>query len=388
MDEVYSFYNRHASKKLNMTEYFKEYSEIVKPIVHREDQSDEERLSELMNANLTEARKSLIASYCSIDNLTISIETTITEEKDKHEYLKMPENILDKVPLETIKILKSLIDSATKSGNLHGIPIKYDKVESSSNDSVKPYEEFLVYVRVYEPFNHQAVSLRHKMKVTVFPTLKLKCTISILGCQTLYDLRQKISCLSDLTISTEVSENPDQEEGSLAKNVYKSGFFYIEDTFYNDSSDPNNVDYSSVIIEWSKHKNRNIGPFKVATMDTRINTLVARFGFPWVYQHQGNCEHVIVLSDARLVTEKDELTYSAYPRVERIKPFIGKNCIMCGILNVHWIITEHDRIPHDLSYWCDKCFVSYNYIDGKKIGNFKAYKYPRIPKLMYINKKC
>lgn len=55
------------------------------------------------------------------------------------------------------------------------------------------------------------------MKVTVFPTLKLKCTISILGCQTLYDLRQKISCLSDLTISTEVSENPDQTEGSLAK---------------------------------------------------------------------------------------------------------------------------------------------------------------------------
>lgn len=208
----------------------------------------------------------------------------------------------------------------------------------------------------------------------------------------------------------------------LLQDVYKSGFFYIEDTFYNDTSNPNNVDYSSVIIEWSKHKNRNIGPFKVATMDTRINTLVARFGFPWVYQHQGNCEHVIVLSDARykyiymyiyifiyvrvyrlkkacffiscnifltrLLTENDELSYSAYPRVERIKPFIGKNCIMCGILNVHWIITEHDRIPHDLSYWCDKCFISYNYINGKKIGNFKAYKYPRIPNLMYIPKKC
>lgn len=66
MDEVYSFYNRHASKKLSITDYFKLYSQIVKPIVYqeKEDQSDEDRLFELMNANLTDARKNLIASYC------------------------------------------------------------------------------------------------------------------------------------------------------------------------------------------------------------------------------------------------------------------------------------------------------------------------------------
>lgn len=38
---------------------------------------------------------------------------------------------------------------------------------------------------------------------------------------------------------------------------------------------------------------------------------------------------------------------------------------------------EHDRIPHNPCYYCDGCFKSYNYIDGKKVGNFKAYAYPR-----------
>lgn len=83
----------------------------------------------------------------------------------------------------------------------------------------------------------------------------------------------------------------------------------------------------------------------------------------------------------------DILTLSAYPKVERIRPACGKNCTMCGILNVHWIITEHDRIPHDISYFCNKCFKSYNYVDGKKVGNFKAYNYPCISELLPV-KKC
>lgn len=83
----------------------------------------------------------------------------------------------------------------------------------------------------------------------------------------------------------------------------------------------------------------------------------------------------------------DVLSLSAYPRIERIRPASGKNCIYCGIFNVHWIVTEHNRIPHDISYFCHKCFMSYNYVDGKKIGNFKAYNYPYIPKLMFVRKR-
>jgi len=50
-------------------------------------------------------------------------------------------------------------------------------------------------------------------------------------------------------------------------------------------------------LEWATA--RDIGPFKVATMDAQIGSLYTKFGFPWVYQHQGCCEHLIVLTDAR-----------------------------------------------------------------------------------------
>lgn len=60
-----------------------------------------------------------------------------------------------------------------------------------------------------------------------------------------------------------------------------------------------NIDYSAVIIDWAQRRPR-LGPFKVATMeDCRIDSLCLRFGFPWLYKHQGGCEHLIVFSDAR-----------------------------------------------------------------------------------------
>lgn len=40
-----------------------------------------------------------------------------------------------------------------------------------------------------------------------------------------------------------------------------------------------------------------------------------------------------------------------------------------------WIITESPRMIADPSFLCDSCFRSYHYIDGKKIGHFKATRY-------------
>ncbi|XP_018055996.1 PREDICTED: snRNA-activating protein complex subunit 3 [Atta colombica] len=381
MDQVYKLYDRQASSQICIKDYFHQYSELIKSSMCYEiDKQSEEKIFQLMGTDLSQARILLMKHYCSIDNLTLPVEAAIMEEQEKQGYVNIPKRILDNVSLETIKVLEILSKQASvKPRNQNGIPIKYDKSKSVGDNSLKPYEEFLVYIRIYEPFKSQPRSLKYR---TSIPVLKLKSVISILGSQTLYELRQKIMCQSDLSITKEISENSNQRPESMAKDVYQSGFFYIEDTFYNDTSLLTNIDYSNIILEWAAV--RDIGPFKVATMDALINSLYTKFGFPWVYQHQGCCEHLIVLTDARLVTVDDVLTSSAYPRIEKIRPVSGKNCIYCGIFNVHWIVTEHDRIPHDTSYFCNRCFISYNYVDGKKVGNFKAYSYPCIPQLMSI----
>lgn len=383
MDQIYKLYDRQASPKICLKNYFQQYSELIKSSlchnINEQNEQNEQKICQLMDVELSQARALLIKHYCSIENLSLLMDT---EEEEKQEYINVPENILNNTSLETIKVLKTLSkDNLIKPKIQNGIPIKYNESKWPNNNSVIPYEEFLVYCRVYEPL--ESLPRFFKFRTTNVPVLKLKSITSILGCQTLYELRQKITCQSDLSITTDTSKNPiRQKPGLMAKNVYKSGFFYIEDTFYNDTSVSTNIDYSSVILEWATP--RNIGPFKTATMDTQINSLCVRFGFPWVYQHQGCCEHLIVLTDARLVTGNDVLSLSAYPRIERIRPASGKNCIYCGIFNVHWILTEHDRIPHDISYFCNKCFISYNYVNGKKIGNFKAYNYPCIPKLKFV----
>lgn len=84
-----------------------------------------------------------------------------------------------------------------------------------------PNKEFLVYVRIYDPFQSQPRSVRYRSinTLTLKPTLRLKNVISIPGCQTLHDLRQKIVCQSDLSIATEISENPNQKPGPMAKVI-------------------------------------------------------------------------------------------------------------------------------------------------------------------------
>jgi len=58
------------------------------------------------------------------------------------------------------------------------------------------------------------------------------------------------------------------------------------------------------IIEWAKDPNRGIGPFSRQHMEiARFIDLTARLGQPYVYVHQGDCEHIVVFSDLRFVVE-------------------------------------------------------------------------------------
>lgn len=54
------------------------------------------------------------------------------------------------------------------------------------------------------------------------------------------------------------------------------------------------------IIEWSESHDRGYGKFQTAKMeDFTFNDLFIKLGFPYLYCHQGDCEHVIVITDIR-----------------------------------------------------------------------------------------
>ena len=55
------------------------------------------------------------------------------------------------------------------------------------------------------------------------------------------------------------------------------------------------------IMDWANEENRpGVGPFSSTSIeDVRFDSLTVRLGQPYLYQHQGDCEHLIIFSDIR-----------------------------------------------------------------------------------------
>ena len=61
--------------------------------------------------------------------------------------------------------------------------------------------------------------------------------------------------------------------------------------------------FSSEIIKWARqNQHPSYDKFSKAKMEeTRFLDLKIQLGVPYMYQHQGNCEHIITFLDIRLV---------------------------------------------------------------------------------------
>lgn len=71
----------------------------------------------------------------------------------------------------------------------------------------------LVYVRIYYPFSQRAKN------ISLNSIVRLNNVTAVLGSQTLADLRDKISCIADYSISRECSEKLDNAIGPMAKVI-------------------------------------------------------------------------------------------------------------------------------------------------------------------------
>ena len=88
----------------------------------------------------------------------------------------------------------------------------------------------------------------------------------------------------------------------LSQNHMTSCAFFFGNTFYcNDNEATTNISYGAVIDKWAKENpEMHIGPFEHKNMgDQTIGDLKIRLGFPYVFIHLGNCEHIITFMDAR-----------------------------------------------------------------------------------------
>ena len=58
--------------------------------------------------------------------------------------------------------------------------------------------------------------------------------------------------------------------------------------------------FCSTTIEWTK--SHNFPSYETAKMeDTKFMDLKIKVGFPYLYCHQGDCEHLVIITDVRQV---------------------------------------------------------------------------------------
>ncbi|KAM6230869.1 snRNA-activating protein complex subunit 3 isoform 1-T1 [Porphyrio hochstetteri] len=202
-------------------------------------------------------------------------------------------------------------------------------------------------------------------------------TVLVLGSQKLTELRDSISCVSDLQIGGEFSSQPDQAPEHISKDLFKSAFFYFEGIFYNDKRYPECRDLSRTIIEWSESYDRGYGNLQSAKMeDYTFNDLSLKIGFPYLYCHQGNCEHIVIITDIRLIHHDDCLDRSLYPLLIKKHWLVTRKCFVCKTYTARWVTNEDSLAPEDPCFFCDACFRMLHYdAEGNKLGEFLSYPY-------------
>ncbi|XP_054723027.1 snRNA-activating protein complex subunit 3-like isoform X1 [Uloborus diversus] len=322
---------------------------------------------------------------------TFSLE--VCPEVAEYEYSRFLE-IPEDVELVTLIVQKIELNKRNSS-------VKYDKqvyqhfrnynfpphqMVGAENVEDIPFEpvdepEVALTVQIYRP-EKKATPYDRKF-LSRLPCFKIESNFMVLGNQYLCELRDKIECLSDKVIPFELSDFPDMEISTTCKDLYKSGFFYIEGVVYNDMRDPDCRDYSEPVIQWSKTGTDVMEMQKGSMENTKFKDLKLRLGYPYLYNHQGNCEHLLVFSDMRLLSDEDVKNKNAYPMLVTARHNKRIFCMVCKIFDARWVVFNNPRLPETPFMFCKKCYVGFNYDSNKqKIGQFKAYRFIDPPAVM------
>lgn len=275
-------------------------------------------------------------------------------------------------------------DTANPSSN--GIE-RMQTLRSTKTESKVRAVEGEEYVPVVYPEVVLCVEVYHNVRRYI------KCQeFLVLGQQTLTELRDNIYCSSDQVTQKAGNSDP-------------SGYFLIENVFYNDLRDPSAIDYSEPILDWlesskdealkkwqclitgkqlqQKQKavfgsatNSQLPEFRAEDMHkTRFSNLKFRLGAGYLFCHQGDCKHRIVIRDMRLIHPEDVQNRSTYPILTfRLKHYAQK-CNVCRIYKATKVTMDDKWAEENPCYFCDHCYALLHSEEGPSYSDFQLHEY-------------
>ncbi|EGG18980.1 hypothetical protein DFA_02223 [Cavenderia fasciculata] len=170
----------------------------------------------------------------------------------------------------------------------------------------------------------------------------------VIGSQKLTDLRDKIYCMRD---------------NILDGWKRKSCFFFINNVFYNDLREPENIPYSNTINEWILKKgDTSGGSFLERDMSLYcFNEMDISIGEKYLYCNQGNCEHILVFKQMRLINAKDSFKRSDYPIETYHAKLRRKKCKVCEIYPAKFVTVGDKLVDETPYFFCEECYRIFHY---------------------------
>eukprot|EP00644_Phytophthora_capsici_P016585 jgi/Phyca11/553373/estExt2_Genewise1Plus.C_PHYCAscaffold_520334 len=160
------------------------------------------------------------------------------------------------------------------------------------------------------------------------------------------------------------------EHGKPSKLVYFGHKFFV------DRRVPGSVDYSEQIRRWIRAKPERQSKFGAFSDGDRPRSLhSATFAdlellvdVPGVYIHQGECEHLLRLRDARLPHELDAPKSSGIFPLRLPNPLNHplRNCLICQHYSAKYVCYGDRLAVVDPMFFCNRCYRAAHYdADGK-----------------------
>uniref|UniRef100_A0A8R1E848 snRNA-activating protein complex subunit 3 n=1 Tax=Caenorhabditis japonica TaxID=281687 RepID=A0A8R1E848_CAEJA len=246
------------------------------------------------------------------------------------------------------------------------------------------YSDLIISISIYlgytRELEYHEIRLGRLMKVTD--------RIELTGENTFEDLKNAFSCPADYAFCQDFNEkNPTID--AIAKKKFPSSMFFVHDTFFVDENSPNE---SALLIQKWAERQKSVREFHILPMTTkfvfvsvsrrsirleifRLGSLQARLGQPYVYIHQGVCEHLVVFNDISLRDESHDDV--VFPRRLIERNFRRIACDCCREESAKWMILEHENLmPNSPGYMCTLCYEEMCFdVNGDKVCNFKAVPY-------------
>ncbi|KAK6738715.1 hypothetical protein RB195_020681 [Necator americanus] len=258
--------------------------------------------------------------------------------------------------------------------------LKYDKYDTCEKDlrrshsspiSLPCARDIVITCTVVVP--HNKILSQEETRNTRLLLAERK--LMLRGDSTLMSLRQKLLCICDSVVELEDGKELEPIEQEKTHMVlYPSSFIFIHDTFYVDYSIPNSKDISAPIREFMGRK-KCFDPVTSRDIEgVRIIDLKLRLGQPYVFQHSGTCEHLLIFHDLRLLERTDVQDLERYPMVIYEKKG-DVRCSACKRGYAAFVVEECERLPSPYMMFCEPCFREFFFLHGHKIGRFRAHPY-------------